>query len=155
MQRFFVLLILMACISSTALAAGGLENFLGNLNVQARADLTGFAGRLSAQFGVPGAQVTATLGTVREPADAFMIYQLGRMTHKPYETVLQTYQANQGKGWGVIAKSLGIKPGSAEFHALKRGDFALTGKPSRDGHDDHHHGKEKAKGKSKGKGHNK
>jgi hypothetical protein len=23
--------------------------------------------------------------------------------------------------WGVLAKSLGIKPGSKEFHALKRG----------------------------------
>ena len=25
------------------------------------------------------------------------------------------------KGWGVIAKNLGIKPGSEEFHALKTG----------------------------------
>ncbi|CAG0973262.1 hypothetical protein BURK2_01422 [Burkholderiales bacterium] len=145
------LLALTFTCSTVALAAGGLDGFLSNLNVQARADMTGFAGRLSAQFGVPGVQVTATLGTVREPADAFMIYQLGQMSHQPYERVLQTYQAKQGKGWGVIAKSLGIKPGSAEFHALKRGDFALTGRPDNASHQGRGHDK----GKGKGKGHNK
>jgi len=45
------------------------------------------------------------------------------------------YQIHQGKGWGAIPKSLGIKPGSKEFHALKKGDL--------DG----------GKGKGKGKGH--
>jgi hypothetical protein len=39
-----------------------------------------------------------------------------------------TYQASKGKGWGVIAKELGIKPGSPAFHALKEGNFALTGR---------------------------
>ena len=32
------------------------------------------------------------------------------------------YKSDKGKGWGVLAKSLGIKPGSQEFHALKSGD---------------------------------
>lgn len=149
MKKMLLFLLALTFSATAALAAGGLDGFLGNLNVQARADMTGFAGRLSAQFGVPGVQVSATLGSVREPADAFMIYQLGQMSHQPYERVLQTYQANHGKGWGVMAKSLGIKPGSAEFHALKRGDFSLTGTPA--------HGKKggKGQGKGKGKGHNK
>ncbi len=148
MKKMLFFLLALTFSATAALAAGGLDGFLSNLNVQARADMTGFAGRLSAQFGVPGVQVSATLGTVREPADAFMIYQLGQMSHQPYERVLQTYQANQGKGWGVMAKSLGIKPGSAEFHALKRGDFSLTGKSA-------HGEKGKGRGKGKGKGHNK
>lgn len=148
MKKMLLFLLALTFSATAAMAAGGLDGFLGNLNVQARADMTGFAGRLSAQFGVPGVQVSATLGTVREPADAFMIYQLGQMSHQPYDRVLQTYQANQGKGWGVMAKSLGIKPGSAEFHALKRGDFSLTGKSA-------HGEKGKGQGKGKGKGHNK
>ena len=37
-----------------------------------------------------------------------------------------TYGAKKGQGWGAIAKDLGIKPGSAEFHALKNGDFGYT-----------------------------
>ncbi|ABB31156.1 hypothetical protein GeomeDRAFT_2564 [Geobacter metallireducens RCH3] len=151
MKKIVLFLLALTFTATAALAAGGLDYFLGNLNVQARADMSGFAGRLSAQFGVPGVQVSATLGTVKEPADAFMIYQLGQMTHQPYQRVLQTYQSNRGKGWGVIARSLGIKPGSAEFHALKRGDFALTGRPGStwEQRDDY------GKGKGRGKGHNK
>ena len=43
---------------------------------------------------------------------------------------------------GALAKSLGIKPGSKEFHALKNGtEF----------YDDHEQDKGKGKGKGKGK----
>jgi hypothetical protein len=59
--------------------------------------------------------------------------------------------ANKGKGWGVIAKNLGIKPGSAEFHALKRGDLSFTGEP---GAGEGQKGQGKGKGKGRGKGHN-
>ncbi len=74
-----------------------------------------------------------------------MCFQLGYMASTPYERVVQVYQGNKGKGWGVIAKSLGIKPGSPEFHALKRGDFVFNGEPMAP--------TGKGKGKGKGKGH--
>jgi hypothetical protein len=35
---------------------------------------------------------------------------------------MERYRKGKGKGWGELAKSLGIKPGSREFHALKRDD---------------------------------
>ena len=133
-------------LTSLVIAGGGLDSFLNDLNIQARADMNGFSARVSAQFGVPLPQVHAVISTVAAPADAFMVFQLGQMTRKPPERVMQVYQANRGKGWGVIAKSLGIKPGSREFHALKRGDFVLSGEPGES------HGK--GKGKGKGKGHN-
>jgi hypothetical protein len=41
--------------------------------------------------------------------------------------VLKEYKTSKGKGWGVIAKSLGIKPGSAEFQALKNGQDLFNG----------------------------
>ena len=43
--------------------------------------------------------------------------------------LIKEYQANKGKGWGVIAQRMGLKPGFAEFHALKQGDLVLDGKP--------------------------
>jgi hypothetical protein len=49
----------------------------------------------------------------------------------------------------VIAKEPGIKPGSPEFHALKRGDFTFTGEPS-GANSNTGKGKGKAKGKEKG-----
>ena len=41
----------------------------------------------------------------------------------PLNRVLSVYRGNKKKGWGAIAKKLGIKPGSAEFHALKQGNI--------------------------------
>ena len=151
MKRIVLAALALFLISGPAVAGGGLDGFLQSLNVQARADLNGFSAKLSAQFGVPEVQVRTVIGTVREPADAFMCLQLGQWTQKPSEQVVKVYNTHQGKGWGVIAKSLGIKPGSAEFHALKRGDLTFSGQPA----GDQGEGPGKGKGKGKGKGHNK
>ncbi len=149
MKGLITALLAVALFCGYAAAAGGLDGFMSSLNIQARADLPGFSARVGAQFGVPQAQVMATIGAVSTPADAFMVYQLGQMAHRPPAMVTEVYQKNRGKGWGVIAKQLGIKPGSSEFHALKRGDFALTGEPGGG------KGKGHGKGKDKGKGHKK
>ncbi len=148
MKKLVLVVLAVALFCGYASASGGLDGFLDSLNVQARADLSGFSARVGLQFGIPQAQVMATIRTVAAPADAFMVYQLGQMTGAPPERVVRVYQTHRGKGWGVIAKELGIKPGSAEFHALKRGDFALTGEPG--GGPGKGHGKGKGKGK---KGH--
>ncbi len=142
-MRNLVLPFLALGLLAAPLQAGGLEDFLRRVNVQAQADLDGFRVKLCAQFGVPDLQVRAVLKGVPNPGDAFMVFELGRMTGAPPERVLRTYQAHKGKGWGTIAKELGIKPGSAEFHALKRGDFQLgQGEEGRPG---------KGKGRNKGK----
>lgn len=127
MKKILQTLLVSACITASA-TAGDLDGFLRNVNVQARADSSGFSGQVSAQFGVPEARVKVVLGNVSEPADAFMVFQLGQMTGQSPDKVLEVYKANKGKGWGVIAKELGIKPGSAEFKALKDGDFHLGAK---------------------------
>lgn len=150
MKKLFVAVSVFFLIAGLAVSAdaGNLENFLSNLNMQCKADMSGCTVRLSSQFGVPLPQVQTVIRTVDTFSDAFMCYQLGQMTYKQPETVVQTYKRNKGKGWGVIAKELGIKPGSAEFHALKSGNFALTGVPSGSAADT-------GQRKSKGKGHNK
>ena len=145
MYRSRLAVLLVICVGLPGVASASLDSFLSGVNVQARADLPGFHATVSAQFGVPVPQVEAVLGMVAAPADAFMVFQLGQMTHRPPETVVQTYQAHKGQGWGVIAKKLGIKPGSREFHALKNGDLVYgTAAPSSRG-----------TGKGKGKGHSK
>ncbi len=143
---------LMAClvvilISYASAAYADLDSFLKNVNIQAQTDMKNFSIRLSTQFGIPGARVDAIISNVSSPADAFMVLQLGQMAHKQPEAVLQTYKRGKGKGWGELAKELGIKPGSPEFHALKRGDLSFTGEPGGGGRG---HGK----GKGKGRGHN-
>lgn len=147
MPRIVLALLVVVLAAAPGIAFASLDSFLGSVNAQARVDLPGFHATVSAQFGVPVPQVEAVLGMVATPADAFMVFQLGQMTHRPPETVVHTYQAHKGKGWGVIAKELGIKPGSREFHAVKSGDL-VYGSPSVSSPG-------KGKDKGNGKGHNK
>jgi len=125
-----ILLACLLCSSSAIAAGGGLDEFLRNLNVRAQADPDGFSATLSSQFRVSGAEVKVVLGAVHDPANAFMIFQLGQMSGRPTEAVLSVYRNDAGKGWGAIAQELGIKPGSAEFHALKRGDLHFGAPPA-------------------------
>ena len=144
MKRITLVALALGLFCGQAIAGGGLDGFLKSVNVQAWADLPGFSATVSAQFGVPVPQVQAVLTMVDTPADAFMVFQLGQMAHKQPEVVLQTYRSHRGKGWGVIAKQLGIKPGSKEFHALKNGDLVYGAAPA--------DGPSRGKGKGKGKG---
>ena len=50
-----------------------------------------------------------------------MVLRLGEMSGHPADYVIKQYRTGRGKSWGALAKSLGVKPGSAEFHALKNG----------------------------------
>ena len=153
MKKFIIPTLLLLITSITTVAWADLDGFLSSLNVQAQADLPGFKLRIASQFGVPVPQVESVFAQVRLPADTFMTFQLSQMSRQQPERVIQTYNAQKGKGWGVIAKELGIKPGSAEFHALKRGDLHFTGQPAGSG--DAGSGPGQRKGKSHGKGHNK
>ena len=130
-------------VGLAAPARADLDEFLRGLNVQARADMRGFALKVAAQFNVGEVQVQAVIRSTEAPADAFMCFQLGQMAHKQPDVVLEAIKTGKGKGWGAIAQRLGIAPGSAEFKALKQGDFALTGTP------DAKAGKAKGKGPKK------
>ena len=64
------------------------------------------------------------------------------------DDVIISYKKNKEKGWGVIAKEMGIKPGSPEFHALKGKTKTRKDKGKSEG-------KGKGNGNSKGKGNGK
>jgi hypothetical protein len=147
MKKIFSLLAVISfslLMFSPVLASSDLDSFIKSINVQAQADLGAFKVRLSTQFGVPAPRVDAVMASVKTPGDAYMCFRVGQVASQPVEVVTKEYQKNKGKGWGVIAKNLGIKPGSKEFHDLKKGDF--NGDDAGNG---------KGKGKGKGKGHDK
>lgn len=157
MKRIVFACLALSLLSPLAAFAGGLESFLANVNIEARADLPGFSAKLSSQFGVPVPKVQTIIHSVQQPADAFMILELSQMAGTRPDRVLSVYEPKK-KGWGAMAKELGIKPGSPEFHALKRGDLHFTGRPT--GNDggpgaSQGQGKGKGKGKGHGRGHDK
>lgn len=123
-----------------ALVVGGDFDWIKDFNIRAEADPSGFRARLAARFKIGDAEIGAVIGDTERPADAYMVCRLAEMSGKPVDYVMKEYSSNKTKGWGVIAKNLGIKPGSKEFHALKSGADLYMEKDA-----------EKPKSKGKGK----
>ncbi len=113
------LMVVLVLVAGTAFA--GDFDWLKQLNIQAQSDPSGFKATLGARFKIGNTEVSTVLSNVQQPADAYMMLRLSEMSHQPVQVVQQQYNAGKGKGWGALAKSLGIKPGSKEFHALKNG----------------------------------
>ena len=140
----FMVSVVFLLVSSSAVVVAGDFDWIKDFNIRAEADPSGFRARLATRFNISDTQITAVLGNVERPADAYMVLRLGEMSAKPADYVIEKYKSGKGKGWGELAKSLGIKPGSNEFHALKRGsDFYGDNGKSK--------GRDKGKGKGKGK----
>jgi hypothetical protein len=136
------LLVVLAIVLSATVVAAGDFDWTKDFNIRAEAGPDGFKAQLSTRFKIGNAQVEVVLGNVDSPADAYLVFRLGEMSSKSVDYVLNKYKTSKNKGWGVLAKSLGIKPGSKEFKALKAGSdlYSKT---------DMSKGKKKNKGKGK------
>jgi len=141
-KMLFMVSVVFLLLSSSAIVVAGDFDWIKDFNIRAEADPSGFRARLATRFNIGDSQITAVLSNVERPADAYMVLRLGEMSAKPTDYVIKKYKSGKGKGWGVLAQSLGIKPGSKEFHALKRGS---------DLYDDNDKGKAKDKSRGKGK----
>jgi hypothetical protein len=142
LQRMSVALsVICLLVSSAAVVAAGDFDWTSDFNIRAEADPSGFRARLAARFKIGDTQINAVLSNVERPADAYIVLRLGEMSAKPTDYVIERYRSGKGKGWGALAQSLGIKPGSKEFHDLKRGN---------DLYDNDKKGKGKSKSKGKG-----
>ena len=106
-------------VSASALASGDF-GWMRDVNIRAEANPMDFRARMEERFQIRHLEVDAVLAHVPNPADAYMLFRLGEIAGQPIGQVVECYEAHKGQGWGVLAKSLGIKPGSKEFHALKR-----------------------------------
>jgi hypothetical protein len=145
-KKIFLALSFLFLLVSVAAAAGDFA-WMRDFNARAEADYLDFRARMAARFNIGGLEINAVLSTVEKPADAYMVFRLGEISRHPTDYVLEKYKAHKGKGWGVLAQSLGIKPGSKEFQALKRGSDLYKEGVGKKGK-----GEEKGKGKGKGKG---
>ena len=138
LKIFFVVSMMLLLVSS--ITAAGDFDWIRDFNINAEADPSGFRVRLAARFKIGDAEIKTVLSNVEKPADAYVVLRLREMSKQPANYVIENYKSGKGKGWGALAKSLGIKPGSREFHALKRGHDLYDAKP-----------KVRSKGKGKGK----
>ena len=143
----FILIFLSVPVILTAQSRSGdaeLDRSLRVLDAEAKASYASFKLELSKNYTVPVAKIDRLkLEVGMSGGDIYMCLELSRISRKAIDDVVVLYRENKERGWGYIAKELGIKPGSAEFHQLK-GNAKEKGKQ----------GKKPSKGKGKGKGNN-
>ncbi|MDG5466714.1 hypothetical protein P9J64_00095 [Deltaproteobacteria bacterium IMCC39524] len=110
----------------TAMAHADMNAYIHDLNVSVQGDIGGYKTKLGVRFGTSKSQVEAVFRSVESPAEVAVVLWLGEQSRQSLDTVLKVYRSQKPQGWGAMAKSLGIKPGSAAFHALKQGDIQLS-----------------------------
>ncbi len=127
-RRILVALCLAAALGLPAAAQSfsfntgdaGLDVTLNSINVQAQGDMGPYTADLSVSFGVAQPQIRTWITVDRlQPAEVYLALELSRSSGKPPATVIAMYKRDRGRGWGAVARSLGIKPGSPAFKALK------------------------------------
>jgi hypothetical protein len=95
---------------------------LKDINLKAKADTDNFIKSLGFKYDVSTGKVKHLMVDYNfTPADAYMTLSISRTTNRSIHDVAHTYKDNKLKGWGYVSKRMGIKPGSREFHQLKRG----------------------------------
>ncbi len=98
-----------------------LDVVLSNLNVEAGVHVDAFVSELSISYAIPKVQIEELVYNMRVPfGDVFVSVWLASSLKKPLPVVVKEYNVNKDKGWDVMAKNLGIKPGSDAFHSLKK-----------------------------------
>ncbi|OYX24567.1 MAG: hypothetical protein B7Z06_08840 [Flavobacteriales bacterium 32-35-8] len=106
-----------------------LDADLNIINTQARKDLSSFRTDMTLSYNVSDKKLDymgVNLGMV--PGEIYLALEISRITRVSLDNVLIVYRKHKSKGWGVIAKQLGIKPGSSEFHQLKNRASSKKGK---------------------------
>jgi hypothetical protein len=116
-----VLVLALILIAPSAASAAALEDFLDEVDIRASKDFGEFKADLSLTFNVSEGKINGMFEVMSKASDVYMCLRVGEVAHQPIDRVINVYQRYRGQGWGVIAKNLGIKPGSDEFHALKSG----------------------------------
>lgn len=95
-----------------------IDAHLNNINVYAGLDIDVFKKDLTVKFGVAIEEVDRYIVKERiPPAEVYYGYCIASATGKSFSSIIQ--MRSDKNGWGAIAKDLGIKPGSKQFHALK------------------------------------
>jgi hypothetical protein len=96
------------------------DSQLGYYNDYGRDYRDNYVDDIVSTYGAPRYLVEDLLTTRHwNPGDVYYACALAYQTRRSCGDVVNMYDQDRGQGWGVVAQRLGIKPGSAEFQALK------------------------------------
>lgn len=95
---------------------------LGDINQYGTRYREPFIDEVSRYYGAPRDFVSDLIVRQRwAPGDVYYACSIAQIIGRPCRYVVDEWNRDHGQGWGALAKRLGIKPGSAEFHRLKKG----------------------------------
>lgn len=81
-----------------------------------------FIDEMTRYYGAPRDLVSDLLVNRRwAPGDIYYACAIAQVVGQPCRYVVDQWSHDHGQGWGVLGQRLGIQPGSAEFHRLKKG----------------------------------
>lgn len=98
-----------------------IDVWLGDINRYGARYRDPFIDEIVRYYGAPRPLVVELLDRHWAPGDIYYACAIAAIIGRPCRFVVDMYEADRGEGWGVVAMRLGIKPGSPEFHRLKRG----------------------------------
>lgn len=131
-----------------------MDGFLKSINDDAKKDIDAFKNKVTNTFNIAKADVDKLLKDMT-PGDVYMAAHVATTINKPVTEVSAAYNKNKDKGWGAIAKEMGIKPGSPEFHKLKQSMKKNGNGPGGEGKDNDDKGEGEGRGNGHGNGHGK
>ncbi|HEX3047726.1 MAG TPA: hypothetical protein VHY08_23440 [Bacillota bacterium] len=107
-------------LSFTTFAELSLDSAILQINVSGQTDYGTFKAQMTLSYNISENKVDDFYVSMKmAPGDIFMVFEVASISKISVDKVVEVYKVDKKKGWGVMAKELGIKPGSKEFKQLK------------------------------------
>ena len=98
------------------------DTWLGDMNRYGARYRDPFVDEMVRYYGAPRDLVDELLTQRRwAPGDVYFACAIASTLGRPCRYVADIWERDHAQGWGGVAQNLGIKPGSPEFHRLKKG----------------------------------
>lgn len=97
-----------------------LDEELSLVNDEGEQDLEGLLLKLSVEFNVDLVVLQDLSTQGYAPGEIWLALEISQATEKPLAESILLADGVEGHGWGILAQTIGIAPGSAEFFALKQ-----------------------------------
>lgn len=95
---------------------------LGDINQYGTRYREPFIDEMTRYYGAPRDLVSDLIVRQRwAPGDVYYACSIAQVIGRPCRYVVDEWNRDHRQGWGVMAQRMGIKPGSAQFHRLKKG----------------------------------
>jgi hypothetical protein len=97
----------------------GFEKNLHEINLITKFNMAEFSLKVANTWGTSEKNVLLGFSRGLNAYEVYLVIALARLSGRQPIAVITMYEQNRSKGWGALAKSLGIKPGSKSFKKLK------------------------------------